>query len=94
MPNSNRDMNKHDNRQCISNSNIGSSSSRNTAQAPILPLNTRGSSPLMVSNKMCLMVTPTMLANKATPDVQANPKPRLLLPFRLLQGTPVKLRCR
>ena len=38
------------------------------------------------SSKVLLMVTPTMLVSKETPDVQANPKPKLRQLFRLRQG--------
>ena len=91
MPSSNRDKNKHDSKQCISSnsssgsSNSSSSSSRSTAQALTLPPNT--SSPLMaISSKVLLMVTPTMLVNKETPDVQANPKHKLRQLSRLQRG--------
>merc|ERR1719228_1579181 len=87
MHSSNRDKNKHGSKLCINSSNSSSgSSSRNTAQAPTLPPNT--SSPLMASSsKVFLMVTPTMLVNKETPDVQANPKPKLRQLFRLRRVT-------
>ena len=85
MRSSNRDKNKHDSKQCISSNSSSSGSSRNTAQALTLPPNT--SSPLMVNSSMVLlMVTPTMLVNKETPDVQANPKHKLRQLSRLRRG--------